>query len=81
VPPHLISIDLSDVSSITYTRVQNPLINWSTHTPNFVISKDRMVMRITIIRGYPKFNVSPETQDRAAGQAVILDSPKVLTLV
>jgi hypothetical protein len=40
-----------------------------------------MVIRITTIRGYPKFNVSSETQDRAAGQAVILDSPKVLTLV
>jgi hypothetical protein len=49
--------------------------------PNFVISKDGMVMRITIIREYPKINISPETQDRAAGRAVILDSPEVLTLV
>jgi len=48
--------------------------------PNFVISKDRMVMRI-IIKRCPKFNVSPETQERAAGQAVILDSPNILTLV
>jgi hypothetical protein len=43
--------------------------------PNFVISKDRMVIRITINGEYPKFNVSPETQDRAAGQAVILYNP------
>jgi hypothetical protein len=49
--------------------------------PNFLISKDRMVMRITNNREYPKFNVSPETQDRAAGQAAILYSPKVLPLV
>jgi hypothetical protein len=46
--------------------------------PNFVISKDRMVMRITINEEYPRFNVSPETQDRAAQQAAILYSPKVL---
>jgi hypothetical protein len=49
--------------------------------PDFVISNDRMVMRITLIREHPKFNVSPETQDRASGQVVILDSPKVVTLV
>jgi hypothetical protein len=49
--------------------------------PNFVISKDRIVMSITIIRRYSILNVTPKAQDRATGQAVILESPEVLTLV
>jgi len=48
--------------------------------PNFVISKDRMVMKVSS-EGIQSLMLALKHKTEQQGQAVILDSPKILTLL